>query len=48
MIERDVIFVQNIDFRDVAIDKNFDENFEKIVDDSITNFDDAKDEKIID
>ena len=40
-IDRETIFVQNIDFFDVAIDKNFDENFEKKIDDSIINFDDT-------
>ena len=54
MIERDVIFVQNIDFFDVSIDKNsenvskkFFENI-KITDDATTNFDDVTNEKIID
>ena len=37
----ETISVQNIDFRDVAIDENFDENFEKVIDDSIIDFDDT-------
>ena len=41
IIERDVISVQNIDFFDIAIDKNSDENFEKIIDNSIIDFDDT-------
>ena len=44
-IDRETISVQNIDFLDVAIDKNSDKNSEKIVDDSITNFDDVKDDE---
>ena len=54
MIERDVISVQNIDFRDVAIDEINDMFFERsrtISDTNIEkdmNFDDDKDEKIID
>ena len=36
-IDRETISVQNIDFFDVAIDKNFD----KIIDDSIIDFDDT-------
>ncbi|KAG6989858.1 hypothetical protein G7Y79_00062g093360 [Physcia stellaris] len=53
-IERDAISVQDIDFLDVAIDENSEaiskENFEEIevVDDSTTNFDDVKDDKMID
>ena len=40
-IDRETISVQNIDFLDVAIDKNSDKNFEKIIDDSIIDFDDT-------
>ena len=47
-IDRETIFVQNIDFRDVAIDKNSDENFEKVTNDSTTNFDDAQNNEMID
>ena len=43
--DREIIFVQNIDFFDVAIDKNFDKNSEKVVDDSTTNFDDVKNDE---
>ena len=39
MIDRETIFVQNIDFFDIAIDKNFDKNFKKIIDNSIIDFD---------
>ena len=45
---RETIFVQDIDFFDVTIDKNSDENSEKIIDNSITNFDDVKDDEMID
>ena len=48
MTDRETISVQNIDFFDVSIDKKSDEISEKIINDSITNFDDAKNEKIID
>ena len=59
-IDRETIFAQNIDFLDVAIDKNSDENFEEnvfsersrtISDVKIEkdrNFDDVNVEKIID
>ena len=52
--DRETISVQNIDFLDVAIDKDSDaiskKNSEKIkiIDDSTTNFDNVKNEKIID
>ena len=46
--DRETIFAQNIDFFYVAIDEKSDKNFEKIIDDAITNFDNAKNEKIID
>ena len=42
---RETIFVQNIDFFDVAIDEKSDENFEKVTDDSITDFDDTFSER---
>ena len=47
---RETIFVQNIDFRDVAIDKNFDAISKeiKIIDDMIINFDNVKSDEIID
>ena len=41
-IDRETIFVQNINFFDVAIDKNSNENFEKIIDKTIIDFDDEK------
>ena len=38
-INRKTIFIQNINFFDVAIDKNFDKNSEKnVINDSIINF----------
>ena len=47
MTERDVISVQNIDFRDVAIDKNFEKISKKnVISDSIINFDNAKNDEI--
>ena len=42
------ISVQNIDFLDVAIDKKFDENFEKVIDDAIINFENVKNDEMID
>ncbi|KAG6994197.1 hypothetical protein G7Y79_00046g082480 [Physcia stellaris] len=45
IIERDAISVQDIDFFDVAIDKNSDENSEEITDDSIIDFDDTLSER---
>ena len=48
--DRETISVQNIDFLDVAIDKNSSEDFEEIeiADDSTTNFDDVKTDEMID
>ena len=43
--DRETIFAQNIDFFDVAIDKNSDKNSEKIADDSITNFDNVENDE---
>ena len=43
--DREIISVQNIDFLDVAIDKNSDENSEEIADDSTTDFDDTFSER---
>ena len=46
IIERDVIFVQNIDFFDVSIDEKFDEISKKnVINDSIINFDDTFSER---
>ena len=44
-IDRETISVQNIDFLDVSIDKNSDEIFEKTINNSITDFDDAKNDE---
>ena len=43
--DRETIFAQNIDFLDVAIDKNSDKNSEEVIDDSTTNFDDVKNDE---
>ena len=43
-MSRETIFAQDIDFLDVAIDKNSSENSEEMTDDSIINFDDVKDD----
>ena len=43
--DRETIFVQNIDFFDVAIDEKSDEILKKIIDDSITDFDDTFSER---
>ena len=40
-IDFETISVQNIDFLDVAIDKNSDENSEEVIDDSTIDFDDT-------
>ena len=42
---RETIFIQNIDFFDVAIDEKFDEISKKIINDSITDFDDTFSER---
>ena len=49
-IDRETISVQNIDFFDISIDKNFNTISKKIkvTNNSITNFDDVKDDEIID
>ena len=46
--DRETIFVQNIDFRDVAIDDESEKISEKITSDAITDFDDTKNDEIID
>ena len=49
IIDRETIFVQDIDFLDVAIDENSEKvSKEDVINDMIINFDDANDEKIID
>ena len=45
-MSRETIFVQDIDFFDVAIDEKIDENSEKITNDSIIDFDDVNNEMI--
>ena len=45
---RETISVQDIDFFNVAIDEKSDENFEKVIDNAITNFDDVKNDEMID
>ena len=45
---RETIFVQNIAFRDIAIDKNSNENFEKVINNSTINIDDVKNDEMID
>ena len=45
-IDFETIFVQNIDFFDVAIDEIFEKNFEKIINDLIINFDEIKNDEI--
>ena len=42
MIDREMIFAQNIDFFDVSIDEKFDEISKEITSDSIIDFDDVK------
>ena len=47
-IDRETISAQNINFLDVAIDKNSSENSEEVANDSTTNFDDERNDEIID
>ena len=48
MTDRETIFAQNIDFFDVAIDKNSENVSKEIASEATTDFDDVNDEKIID
>ena len=48
VIDRETISVQNIDFLDVAIDKNSEDVSEEVASETTTDFDDVNDEKIID